>query len=594
MLDELRIKNFAIIDSLDLRFAPGFNVITGETGAGKSIIVDAVELLMGGKADSTSIRAGADRTIVEGVFRLEALTQSVIKPILEEEELTDDDNPNVITLAREVRRSGRSTARINGVTVNLETMARVGDALVDVHGQNAHMSLFKPTVHIDLLDRYAGLMEARVAVGVVVNRLHEVRREIKQLMEDEATLKRRADMLRHEVEQIEAASLESGEDEDLRAERNRLAHSERLAQLSNEVLLLLSGSDSADAQLTAVDQLSQAAALMSKLIAIDDSLKAESELATTLSEQAQDIVFALSDYADNIEYDQSRLDEVEERLDLIKSLQRRLNIDSVEGLIEYAEKAADELEKIENSEEHLEELQAQEDKLLRSIGEVAARVSAMRQVAAQRLSKTIMTELNDLRMERAQFEVEIEYEDDDDGCYIEDRRVAFDVSGIDNVEFLMSANPGEPLRPLAKVASGGEAARIMLALKRVLTQADQTPTLIFDEIDQGIGGRIGAVVGEKLWGLTGEHQVLVVTHLAQLAGYADRHYRVDKRVDARRTQTVITPLLDDDERADELAAMLGTEGSSGKQSARELIAEAGEYKEAHTPDTDEPHQQQLF
>jgi DNA repair protein RecN (Recombination protein N) len=597
MLDELRVQNFAIIDSLEMRFAPGLNVITGETGAGKSIIIDAVDLLLGGKADASFIRAGADKTVIEGVFKLDPPIQALLQPVLEAEELTGDD-PGFITLTREVRSSGRSTARVNGVTVNLDVLARIGALLVDVHGQNEHMSLFRREGHIDLLDRYAGLMEARVAMGVVVHRLNDVRREIRQLQQDEAALKRRAEMLRHEVELIEASKLEAGEDEELRAERNRLSHSEKIAEYTSEIMQHLSGDDRAPGQLSAVDQLNQVAVLLGKLVAIDPDLKAEADLAETLSTQVQELVFAISNYVDEVEYEPGRLDEVEERLELILSLQRRLGVASLDAILAYAKKATAELETLENSEERLAELQAQEEKLLHSVGEVGVRISQLRQAAGAKLAKAIVTELGDLRMGKAVFEVSVLHHDDSNGCYVGERRLKFDEMGIDDVEFMMSANPGEPLRPLAKVASGGEAARIMLALKRVLTQADQTPTLIFDEIDQGIGGRVGSVVGEKLWGLTGQHQVLVVTHLAQLAGFADRHYRVEKRVEGKRTVTMITPLLDEDERVIELAAMLGTSGDSGRQSARELIFEAQTHKETHAAPNgqpnDAPSQQTLF
>ncbi|MCS7070518.1 MAG: hypothetical protein NZM00_03370, partial [Anaerolinea sp.] len=280
----------------------------------------------------------------------------------------------------------------------------------------------------------------------------------------------------------------------------------------------------------------------------------------------------------------ARLDEVEERLETINALKRRFG-SSIELILEHAEKARAELAGIEHSEERIAALRQEEDRLLHHVGELAERISRARRAAAARLSEGIVRELADLRMQKARFEVKIEQTDDPDGCYVGERRLAFNDTGIDAVEFMMSANPGEPLRPLVKVASGGEAARIMLALKRVLTQADQTPTLIFDEIDQGIGGRVGSVVGEKLWELTGEHQVMVVTHLAQLAGYADRHFRVEKLVENERTRTRIIPLEDEAQRVEELAAMLGTINESGQQSARELLEAASAYKRARHGDS---------
>lgn len=577
MLEELRIQNFAIIDHLELTFGQGLNVITGETGAGKSIIIDAVELLLGGRADPSFIRAGADKALIEGVFVLNERAQALIVPLLQREDLVSGDDAAVLTISREVRSNGRSAARINGVSVNLDVLTEIGGMLVDVHGQSAHLSLLKPQSHIDLLDRYAELMDARDALGVVVARLGDVRTEISRLMDDEAALQRRAERLRHEIEEIEMAELRPNEDEELRAERNRLSNSEQLAKLSAEALRLLHGDDSGDDHLPALDALLQVQGLLQKLSNIDPDMKDEYNVAVEVSDLVDELGEAIRDYLDSVEYNPERLNEVEERLELISQMKRRYG-SSIELILEHAEQARSELDSIEHSEERLAELRDQEEKLLRHIGELAERISKARRAAAARLGESIVRELGDLRMAKTRFEVEMRQQEDPNGAYVGDARLAFDSTGIDHVEFMMSANPGEPLRPLAKVASGGEAARIMLALKRVLTAADNTPTLIFDEIDQGIGGRVGSVVGEKLWGLTGEHQVMVVTHLAQLAGYADRHYRVEKLIDGGRTHTVIVPLSADEQKVEELAAMLGTVNDAGFQSARELLAEALKFK----------------
>lgn len=577
MLEELRIQNFAIIDRLELTFAPGFNVITGETGAGKSIIIDAVELLLGGKADATFIRAGAEKAVVEGVFALTRQARVLVLPILEREDLADGDG-SYVTISREVRGNGRSTARVNGITTSQEVLREIGSFLIDVHGQSEHLSLLNPRTHIDLLDRYADLIELRDAIAAVVERVMAVRREMQRLMADEAALERRAEQLRHEVEDIDSAELVPGEDEELRAERTKMANSEQLATLTSEAVMLLSGDDAAPDQLCAVDQLGQVAVLMSKLANLDPELKEDEELADSLSVQVEELALSLRRYADSVEYTPERLNEVEERLELINRLRRRYG-GTIEAILDYADRARAELDGIEHSEERLEELQVEEDKLLRHIGELGEKISRVRQMFGEKLSERIVQELADLRMERAQFEVAVTQVDDPDGCYVGDRRLAFDATGIDRVEMLMSANPGEPLRPLARVASGGETARIMLALKRVLALADQTSTLIFDEIDQGIGGRIGSVVGEKLWSLASNHQVMVVTHLAQLAGYGDKHYHVKKLVRGDRTSTQVRPLDDEGERVNELAEMLGAQGESGKVSARDILHQAQEFKQ---------------
>jgi len=580
MLLEIRIQNFAIIDQLELDFGRGLNVITGETGAGKSIIIDAVELLLGGKADSTFVRSGAERALVEGVFALDERAQSAIMPILQRENLLEIDAQTLdeVTISREVRANGRSSGRVDGVAVNLEVLSEIGEKLVDVHGQSAHLSLLKPALHIELLDRYAGLMDARAAIAAVVGRVYDLRREMQKLMEDEASTRRRAERLRHEVEEIDAAGLIVGEDETLKAERTRLANSETLARLTAEVVALLYGSDDNPEQIGAVDQVMQASASLSKLAAIDPDRQEDLDTLESVSEQIDEVATTLRRYLDHVEYNPERLDELEERLELINQLRRRYNVTDVAGVLAYAEKARAELETLDHSEEHLNELTKQETVLLKHIGELGDRISKGRKAAARQLAAGIVSELGDLRMSNARFEAQIEQQEDPNGAYVGDQRLAFDETGIDRVEFMMSVNPGEPLRPVAKVASGGESARIMLGLKRVLASADQTPTLIFDEIDQGIGGRVGTIVGEKLWELTGEHQVMVVTHLAQLAGYADRHYHVRKLVEGGRTRTEIVALPEDEARAAELAAMLGTPNAHGLQSARELLAQAIEFK----------------
>ncbi len=583
MLEELRIYNFAIIDQLELTFSQGFNVITGETGAGKSIIIDAVQLLLGDRADPEMIRAGAEKASIEGVFTLNSEARRVIVPILQREDLRGEEGEEYVVLAREVRRNGRSTARVNGIAVNQELLREIGDALVDIHGQSEHLSLLQPRAHIDLLDRYADLFEMRVALATVVGKVTEVRREIRALLQDEAELKRRADRLRREYEEITAANLRPGEDDELKAERKRLSNSEQLAKLGGQAAMLLSGEGVREA-LPAVDVLMQVASALDKLAAIDAALKEEYELAESLAEQAQELALTLSDYIEKVEFNPKRLNEIEERLEVINTLKRRYGL-TLELVLEHAERAKRELDGIEHSEERLADLRAHETDLLLQIGEMAEGMSRARRAAGQHLGDRVVNELRDLRMERTQFEVQMLREETPDGCLVGEgdaqKRYAFDETGIDRVEFVMSANPGEPLRPLVKVASGGETARIMLALKRVLSQADHTPTLIFDEIDQGIGGRVSTVVGEKLWSLSSGHQVLVVTHTAQIAGYADAHFHVRKAIQQNRTMTQVLPLEGDPQRVAELAAMMGTPGESGLQSAADILAQAREYKQQH-------------
>ncbi len=594
MLTELTIRDFAIIDELTLRLHPGFNVLTGETGAGKSIIIDAVELLLGGRGDSTVVRAGTERAIVEGIFRLNPSAQAHLNPLLEENEL-EGDTPDVLLLGREVRATGRSVGRVNGRAVTLALLREVAAGLVDIHGQSEHLSLLQVRAHLDLLDRYAGLWELRGQVTDKVKTLRGVRRELDELLRDERALARRADLLQFQVEEIGNANLRPGEEEDLVQERNRLANAEQLAALVGEAHGALRESDGNGDAVAALDLIDQAMRALTALTRLDPSLESQREALESISYQLDDLAAGLRDYQETLEstWDPRRLTQVEDRLDLIHRLKRKYG-DSIEAVLAFAEKAAAELETITHSEERVEALQAEEAALLQEIGGLAAELSARRREAAERLSATVEAELADLKMEGARFGVDFQWKEAPDGVPIPphpESRMSFDTTGIDRVEFLVSPNPGEELKPMVKIASGGETSRLMLALKTVLSRADETPTLIFDEIDQGIGGRVGATVGHKLWGLTvsdGDaigHQVLCVTHLPQLASYGDRHFKVAKQVipalgSEQGDQRTVTGVhsLEGDDRVEELAQMLGVVSDSTWESAREILAQVEETK----------------
>jgi DNA repair protein RecN (Recombination protein N) len=574
LLVELNIKNFAIIDELNLRFSPGFNVLTGETGAGKSIIIDAVSTLLGGRAESEYIRAGTAESQVEGVFYLDEAMQAAILPLLKEDGLEGEDEKTLI-LAREIRRSGRNICRVNGRAITLGTLERIAQRLVDIHGQSEHLSLLRVREHVNLLDRYADLWPLRSQVAAKVSALRQVQRELKELLRDERELARRADLLQYQVQEIAAARLEVGEEEDLEAERNRLANAERLTEWTDEAYRALGEGE--EGQASAADLLGLVVRNLTSLEKIDPSLAERRRVAEEVSYQLEDLTQSLRAYRDQIEYDPVRLRQVEERLDLIHSLKRKYG-DSIEEILAFGQQAQRELEAITHSEERVEELQAEEDRLLHEIGDLAAQLSAQRQGAGGRLSAAIEAELGDLNMERARFGVSIEQSEDAEGVWVGDKRYAFDSTGIDRVEFLIAPNVGEPLKPMVKIASGGETSRLMLALKTVLSAADETPTLIFDEIDQGIGGRVGGVVGYKLWGLSPKHQVLCVTHLPQLASYGDIHYKVDKKVVGERTVAFVQE-LEMDGRLEELAQMLGTATEVTRQSAQEILKEVKKAKE---------------
>jgi DNA repair protein RecN (Recombination protein N) len=577
LLVELNIKNFAIIKELNLLFSPGFNVLTGETGAGKSIIIDAVSTLLGGRAESEYIRAGTDESRVEGIFHLDEAMQAAILSLLKEDGLEGEDDETLI-LAREIRRSGRNICRVNGRAVTLGTLEQIAQGLVDIHGQSEHLSLLRVREHVNLLDRYADLWPLRSQVAAKVSALRQVQRELQTLLRDERELARRADLLEYQVQEIAAARLKVGEEEKLEAERNRLANAERLIELTDETYRALGKGK--EGQASVIDLLGLVVRNLISLEKVDPSLAKRRRVAEEVSYQLEDLVQGLRAYRDQVEFDPVRLRQVEERLDLIHSLKRKYG-DSIEEILAFGQAAQRELEAITHSEERVEELQAEEDRLLHEIGDSAAQLSAQRQGAGDRLSAAVEAELADLNMERARFGVSLEQSEDADGVWVDDKRYAFDSTGIDRVEFLIAPNVGEPLKPMVKIASGGETSRLMLALKTVLSAADETPTLIFDEIDQGIGGRAGGVVGYKLWDLSPKHQVLCVTHLPQLAGYGDTHYKVDKKVVGERTVAFVQK-LEMDGRLEELAQMLGTATEVTRQSAREILEEVKKRKEGTT------------
>jgi DNA repair protein RecN (Recombination protein N) len=570
MLTELRIRDYAIIDELNLEFGPGLIIFTGETGAGKSIIVDAVELFLGGRAETVSIRTGADTALIEGTFHLQELVRQQVGAILEREGLLDD--PYYVTLGREVRREGRNVCRINGRMVTLSLLREVGELLVDVHGQSEHLSLLRVPEHLGMIDRYARLDVLLQDYTDVYRQLRLTREELAGLRKQERDAVQRADLLTFQINEIQTASLKPGEDQSLLDERNRLANAEQLADFTQQAILALD--EEIDRHPMVTDLLGRAVHSLENLVKLDPSMAQEHLDAQVLLEAASDLARRLRDYQERIDHDPQRLDEVEERLELIRTLRRKYG-EGIPEIIAYAEKARIELDAITHAEERMRILETQEKDQLRRLAEVGLELSTARHEAGLRLESEIDAELNDLHMAGAKFGVDQKWQDSQDGVPIDGRKVAFASNGLDHIEFLVAPNPGEGLKPLAKIASGGETTRLMLALKNVLAHADRMPTLIFDEIDQGIGGRVGAVVGSKLWKLSREHQVLCITHLPQLAAFGDQHFSVEKRVQAGRTTTAVHA-LEASKRISELALMLGGESQVNIESAQALLQQAAE------------------
>ncbi len=614
MLAELNITNFAIIDRLRLGLGRGFNALTGETGAGKSIIIDAVGALLGQKVGAEFIRSGQQQAHVEGLFDLgDVSPDHAIYGLLAEHDLTDADQPGQVILSRDINNSGRSVARINGRAVNLATLQEVGQQLIDIHGQNEHASLLRVAEHIEMLDQYADLLPQRQQLAAMVVTLRQVRGELVRLRRDERELARTADRLTYQVEEIDKAALQAGEDEQLAQERQILNNAERLTELADAAYRILYEGESSDevdfdsprrATITkgravpaigsraVIDALNEVGSIFGELARFDARMAEQQVSIVALAEQISDVTRTLRQYRDSLEHDPARLEYVDERISLIHELKRKYGT-SIEEINEFGRRAAAELEGITHSEERIAALQAQEDGLLQQISTLAAQLSKVRRKAGDQLARAVERAMTDLNMARIQMRVAITHQPDAHGILLPaeviaasdnggdaQTRYAFDTKGADRVEFLLSPNPGEPLKPLAKIASGGETSRLMLAIKSILSAADNTPTLIFDEVDVGVGGRSGQVVGEKLWGLSAHHQVICISHLPQIAAFGDSHFKISKVVDGGRTSTYIEP-LQGEARVHEVAAMLGGPNPTAVslENARQIIHQAEQVKD---------------
>lgn len=565
MLEELRIQDFAIIDELTLSFSPGLVVFTGETGAGKSIILDALGAILGARVDTTSIRTGADRAIVEGYFRLEGTERETVNALLEREGLLED--PDRVWLGREIRAEGRSVARVNGRAVSLSLQAEIGEALVDVHGQSEHLSLLKVRNHRDLLDRFAHDHQALCDYQSQYKEWASLIKQLEELHAIETTARDRTDMLKYQIQEISDARVRQDEEETLLQERTRLSNAETLSSLSQSALEFLD--EGAESGSAATDLLGQAAHALTELARIDPQMQVLAQQAEDALSSLSDLTYELRGYLEGIEFNPSRLDQIEERIDLLNRLKRKYG-GSLASVAAHLERATVELGKVEGVEEQIEEVSKEISQIKQLLGKTASLLSEQRMTAAGQLSAEVEEQLHLLEMQKARFQVSHKHTEAEEGLSIGGRGLAFDASGVDQIEFLIETNPGEGFKPLTKTASGGETSRLMLALKTVLAEADHIPTLVFDEIDSGIGGRIGMTVGGMLWNLGRQHQVFCVTHLPQLAAFGDLHYHVSKHSDQGRTLTKVEA-LQGEARVNELAAMLGASTSVTIESAREIL-----------------------
>ena len=551
MLTELRITNFALIDRLSLQFSTGFHVLTGETGAGKSILVDAIAVLVGGRATADLIRSDTEEAILEASFSL-----SASNPVLDElrEQGIVAASETEVIVRRILSRSGRHRIYLNGNLVPLHMLQRLAGTLVDIHGQHDQQSLLSANTQLDLLDAFGRLLDLRLHVS----RQYKVWRDGQQELEEADRVfqerRRQEDLIRFQYGELLDADLKAGEDEALEKERQRLAHAGRLAELGQDAYNLLYGDDQ-----SVLAGLARVGERVAVLAGIDSERSEWPALCEGITIQLRELSHQLHAYRQQLDQDPDRLAQVEERLDRIQRLKKKYET-TIEGLLVKADRLKQQLDAFSSLENRCAALRERVSQDGQALASLAEQLTAGRGQAAERMEKRIVKELLALRMNRTRVHVQV--------VPIEDGRPG--PMGRDRIEFLFSANPGEPPMPLTKVASGGELSRLMLAIKTVLAENDTVPVLIFDEVDTGIGGAVATVMGQRLRALAGYHQVFCITHLPQIASHATSHWLVEKSTEKKRTVTRVTP-LDRAAREGEIARMVG--GLSITKAVRETAAQ---------------------
>jgi DNA repair protein RecN (Recombination protein N) len=569
MLTYLRIQNLAVVDDVTLELGPGLTVLTGETGAGKSIIIDGLALALGERAALDQVRAGANRATVEAVFSLGP--GSELGSLLVAAGLGGEDGQVVV---RRVLTPSGSRAYVNDSVVSQQQLKRIGDMLTDLHGQHEHQSLLAVTAHRRLLDRFGGAGELLTVTQEAYDRAVALGQRLKALQLDDRELAQRSDLLRFQLQEIDAAALQPREDEELRAERRRLAHAEELLAASGMAVAALYEDERSASSL-----IHQAEQRLERLLQLDPEVPVREEALSEARFVLEETARGLQAYQDGLDADPARLSQVEERLSAIETLKRKYG-DSIESIQEHAQQARAELESLGRYGEDLEALEGELSEAVEIYDKAAAELRAMRKKAADNLQRQVIGELRQLAMEQAKFRVTVEARDGEapPGLSPGSSR-----SGKDRVEFLLAANTGEKTGPLSRVASGGELSRVMLALKLSATEGDPLETLVFDEVDSGIGGgRVAERLAQRLAALAGTHQLLVVSHLPQVAAYADGHISIKKRERDGRT-VVEVEILDAEQQVDELARMLGgleiTEAT--REHAREMLIATERWRNLH-------------
>ncbi len=568
MLNELNVRSYGIIKSLSWHPDKGFNVITGETGAGKSMVLDAFEALLDGKITENEIRTGDDACRIEadivlGDERLKEKTRS----ILEDKGINYEDESVLMTC--ELRTGGRTVSRVNGEIAQRTVLNDLHSVLVDIHGQKQHLSLYDKKNHMAYLDDYGDLNEIKSEVTSRFREYSALKRKIESIRSDSKSASDNRDLLTYQIKEIEDADLSEDEEQKLLDRKQVLTHAEQMRGYAYEIGMYLTEDENGN---NAESLLGHAVTSLRKLAALDNSLDSLAEELSGITENINDIAYRISDYSDSLEFDPGELEQVEDRLAVIKAMKRKYGPE-VKDVLAYLSDAKNKLGSLDSAEFDLEKLEEDLKDKAKEYLSVALVLSEKRRETAARMKESVGRELNELGMKYTAFDVKIDTEQNTDN---------FSENGIDDIEFMISSVPGEAPKPLASIASTGEVSRLTLAYKVALASADKTPILIFDEIDIGVGGRTGEVLGRKLWELSRHHQVICVTHLAQIACYADAHFSVSKSMQADRLDSHMERLNDKD-RIDELAVMLGGEGNknSSLTVASELVKNSEKWKKDH-------------
>ncbi|AGB40540.1 DNA repair protein RecN [Halobacteroides halobius DSM 5150] len=555
MLSNLIIKNFALIDKVDLEFASGLNILTGETGAGKSIIVNALEMLLGGRASTDFIREGEEKAIIEACFDISD-NDNVVKKIKKLGiELSADQN---LILTREISHKSNNKSRVNGRIVTLETIRQLSRYLINLHTQHEYQMLLSSTDQLKILDRLGEekIVSLRKKVAAIYNKLQTKKKELTEISYNQKERERRVDLLRFQLQEIKEADLEVGEEKKLLTERKKLSNVEELNKTIEETYKQLYDSDYPQSAL--VDQLNQLVKDLEPLVQVDQELEKIINPLKEATYQLEDVAFQLEDYQAGIEFNSQRLAIVEDRLKQINDLKRKYG-DNIEEIVAYYTEISQELSELKNNKQKKKKLKNKIKELKKEYLNLATELSQLRKKVANNLTEEILKQLSNLAITKAKFKVEFE------------RREEFSSQGIDKVNFLFAPNPGSQLKPVADIASGGELSRVMLVLKSIMAQTDQLSSLVFDEIDTGIGGRVAKLVANKLVSLAKDYQLLCVTHLPQIACKADSHYLITKQVEHGKTYTKINKLLKE-EKIKELARMLdGSLDQTTLEHAAELL-----------------------